>query len=311
VIKLLPVLLAAATLAPAQEPLEVLRKTGETYKSAKSWTAEGVDKLEEVPPGKQPAKKAVPWDSRGRRAFQEFYYNYEGIADFVKTAGFISPPGKDGFLIEVTYELPGKIAGEVTKNYWIDAQSYTVRREISNPVAMIDPPTSGPVKLTRTITFEKVDVNAAVDPTLFRVPADAPAPSGPAPDFALTDLSGAPVSLKDLQGKAVLLYFWASWCATCRVEMPKLERMGETYRGRGLVLLGINDEDPGIASEYLKANGHTIRSLVDRWKDVYKRYRVDSIPTMILIAKDGRIVCEHGYGEVPALEAALGKAGVE
>ena len=262
-------------------------------------------------PGKQPTKKPVPWDSRGRRAFNEFYYNYEGIADFVKTAGFIVPPGKDGFLIEVTYELPGRVAGEVTKDYWIDAQNYTVNRETSTPAAMLDPPTAGPVKLTRTITFEKVDLNAPADPALFTTPHDESAPSGPAPDFALNDLGGAPVSLKDLEGKAILLYFWASWCSTCREEMPKLEQMGETYRSRGLVLLGVNDEDPEIASRYLKTNGHTLRSLVDRWKDVYKRYQVDAIPTMILIAKDGRIVSAYGYGEVPVLESALGKAGVE
>ena len=175
--------------------------------------------------GKPYTKKPVPWDSRGRRAFHEFYYNYEGIADFVKSADFISPPGKDGFLIEVTYELPGRIAGEVTKSYWIDAQHYTVLRETSNPMAMMDPPTAGPVKLTRTITFEKVDLNAPVDASLFAPPPDEPQPSGPAPDFALSDLEGAPVSMKDLRGKAVVLYFWATWCATCRAEMPKLEKL--------------------------------------------------------------------------------------
>ena len=153
-------------------------------------------------------KKPAPWDSRGRRAFHEFYYNYEGIADFVKSADFITPPGKDGFLIEVTYELPGRVAGEVTKNYWIDAQHYTVRRETSNPVAIVEPPTAGPVKLTRTITFEKVDLNAPVDAVAFhRSRPMSLQPSGPAPDFALTDLDGAPVSLKDLrrQGGAALL----------------------------------------------------------------------------------------------------------
>jgi thiol-disulfide isomerase/thioredoxin len=351
VLKLVPILLTAATLAPAQDALQVLRKTAGIYKSAKSWTQQGVDKLEEVRLGKQrtttrpfhawrqdarmrvdfadggtrltdgrfewnataqskqSTKKPVPWDSRGRRAFQEFYYNYESIAEFVKSAGFIVPPGKDGYLIEVTYELPGRIASEVTKNYWIEAGSYTVRRETSNPVAIVDPPTAGPVKLTRTITFEKVDLGATPDPSLFTFPSDEPQPSGPAPDFALTDLHGAQVSLKTFEGKAILLYFWASWCATCRLEMPKLEELAQTRHS--LVLLGINDEDPEIAAEYLKTSGHTMRSLVDRWKDVYKKYRIESIPSMILIAKDGHIVSGYGFGEVPALEAALHKAGVE
>ena len=50
--------------------------------------------------------------------------------------------------------------------------------------------------------------------------------------------------------------------------MPKLEQMALANRDRGLVLLGINDEAPDIAADYLRTNGNTIRSLVDRWKDV-------------------------------------------
>ena len=53
VFKLLPILLAAATLAPAEEALDVLRKTAQAYKSAKSGALEGTDKLEEVARGKQ------------------------------------------------------------------------------------------------------------------------------------------------------------------------------------------------------------------------------------------------------------------
>src|SRR5436190_3071273 len=313
VLKLLPMLLIAATLAPAEEATEVLRKTGETYRSAKSYALEGIDKVEETgrtrqrtttrafralrlgnsmrvefadggvrltdgrfewnspAQGKPFTKKTAPWDSRGRRAFQDFYYNFEGIADFVKSASYIAPPGKDGFLIEVTYELPGRVAADVTKNYWIDAGNYTVLRETSNPQVMTDRPINV-LKLTRTITFSKVDLNVPVDDSRFVPPPDEPRPPGPAPDFALSDLEGAPVSMKDLRGKAVVLYFWATWCATCRAEMPKLEKLAHDYRGRGVVLLGINDEDPQIAAEYLKENGRTLRSLVDRWKDVYKRY---------------------------------------
>ncbi len=345
--KLLPLFFAAATLAPAQDALDVLRKTAEAYKSAKSGALDGTDTLEEAMRGRQrttarrfhawrlgnsmrvdfadgavrltdgrtewtsPAqgkpftKKPVPWDGRGRHAFQEFYYNFEGIAEFVKSAAFITPPGKDGFLIEVTYELPGRIAAEVTKNYWIDAEHYTVLRETSHPSVMTDRPITGPVKLTRTITFSKAELNAPVDASRFTPPPDGPQASGPAPDFALPDLDGSQVSMKDLRGKAVVLYFWATWCGTCRAEMPKLEKLAEDYRGRGLVLIGINDEDPRIATEYLKTNGHTLRSLVDRWQDVHKQYRIAEIPVMILVAPDGRIVSVFGYGETADLERGL------
>jgi peroxiredoxin len=220
------------------------------------------------------------------------------------------PPDKGSFLVEVTYELPGRIAAEVIKNYWIDGDRYIVLRETSNPAVMTYGHGAGPVRLTRTISVSKTDLNVPLEWSRFAPPPAEPQATGPAPDFALLDLDGAAVSLKDMRGKAVVLYFWATWCATCRAEMPKLEKLARDYSGRGLVLLGINDEDPQIAGEYLKENGHTLRSLVDRWKNVYKSYRVDEIPAMILVTRDGRIVSEFGYGETAALEAALGKAGL-
>lgn len=66
----------------------------------------------------------------------------------------------------------------------------------------------------------------------------------PAPNFALRDLSGHPVSLADYRGKAVLLNFWASWCAPCRVEMPWFVALQQKYASRGFVVLGIDKDYP-------------------------------------------------------------------
>ena len=319
------IILAAARILFAQDALQVLQKTGDFYKSAHSYSLEGADTLEQVSPGgkrvtarpfhaykldaamrvdfadggirltdgksewnynprtKEYARKAVPWDRRGLRVLHEFFYNYDGIADFVKRAEFISAPGPDGFLIEVTYELPGGVAAESVKNFWIDA-NFTVRRETSYPRAF-----ESRARLTRTITFEKTSFHPALDPALFTPPPEKSA-AGPAPDFTLPDLAGASCSLKELRGSVVLLYFWATWCATCRAEMPRLEKLARDYRDRGVVLLGVNDEDPAISSEYLEKGGHALRSLVDRWQDVFKQYRISQIPAVIVIGRDGRIL---------------------
>jgi peroxiredoxin len=259
--------------------------------------------------GKPFSKRTAPWDSRGLRAFQEYYYDFEGIAEFVKTAAFITPPGKDGFLIEVTYELPGRVAAEVIKSYWIDAGNYTVLRETSNPQVMSDRPVNV-LKLSRTVTLSKTELNIPLEESRFSPPSETPRAGLAAPDFALPDLAGTSVSIKDLRGKTVVLYFWATWCGTCRAEMPKLEKLAHEYADRGLVLLGVNDEDPQTAAAYLKENGHTLRSLVDRWRDVYKRYDVNEIPSMILVGPDGRIAGGFGYRETEALESALKTAGL-
>ncbi len=350
---LIAALLGAVTLA-AQDPKEIIRRTAETYKSAKSYKLEGTDTLEQnirgrerttrrqfkafrqqpdamrvefadggirltdghsewnySPQTKQYTKKAVPWDSRGRRGVSEFFYNYEGIADFVKSADFVGPPGKDGYVIEVTYELPGNIASEEIKTYWIDAARHVVLREISHPATIVEPPAVGPVRFTRTIAFLNVELNPTLAPSLFTPPPDRPALSGIAPDFTLADLAGAPVELRDLRGRPVVLYFWATWCATCREEMPKVEALARDHPSSDLVVLGINDEDPDIAADYLKSGGHSIRSLVDRWQEVHKKFAIPAVPAVVVIAKDGRIASVTGFGEDDAMRSGLRRAGVE
>ena len=64
-----------------------------------------------------------------------------------------------------------------------------------------------------------------------------------AANFTLKDLSGKSVSLKDYRGKAVLVNFWATWCAPCKVEMPWFEKLQAQYASQGLVILGVTAED--------------------------------------------------------------------
>ncbi len=62
-------------------------------------------------------------------------------------------------------------------------------------------------------------------------------------DFTLNDLEGKPWTLKSLQGKVVLVNFWATWCPPCRKEMPDLDQLYKGFREQGLVILAISDED--------------------------------------------------------------------
>jgi len=60
-----------------------------------------------------------------------------------------------------------------------------------------------------------------------------------APAFALNDLRGRTVRLKDYQGKVLLINFWATWCAPCRAEMPEMVKLQQAYKSRGLQIVGI------------------------------------------------------------------------
>lgn len=70
-----------------------------------------------------------------------------------------------------------------------------------------------------------------------------------APDFDLRSLSGSRVKLSDLSGKPVLLNFWATWCAPCRVEMPWLVALDERYRTKGLEIIGVSMDDSVAVQE--------------------------------------------------------------
>jgi thiol-disulfide isomerase/thioredoxin len=65
----------------------------------------------------------------------------------------------------------------------------------------------------------------------------------PAPAFTLEDLSGKKVSLANYKGKAVLVNFWATWCAPCKIETPWLVELRNQYAGQGFEILGVSTDD--------------------------------------------------------------------
>jgi cytochrome c biogenesis protein CcmG/thiol:disulfide interchange protein DsbE len=65
----------------------------------------------------------------------------------------------------------------------------------------------------------------------------------PAPAFERTDLAGRKVRLKDYRGKVVLLNFWATWCASCQVELPRFAEWQKRYGAQGLQVLAVSMDD--------------------------------------------------------------------
>ncbi len=75
--------------------------------------------------------------------------------------------------------------------------------------------------------------------------------AGKAPSFLLSDLDGTSISSESFAGKVMIVNFWASWCAPCRLEIPHLIALNDKYGDRGVVVIGIAI-DPA-APEVLKA----------------------------------------------------------
>lgn len=127
----------------------------------------------------------------------------------------------------------------------------------------------------------------------------------PAPHFALKDQNAKPLNLPMYRGKVILLNFWATWCAPCRVEMPWFEEFSNRYRDRGLVVVGLSMDDEGWK---------TVRPVLGKLKVTYpiglgnqavaKLYGVtQSLPVTFLIDRNGKIqAMRNGFGKKPELE---------
>ncbi len=110
-----------------------------------------------------------------------------------------------------------------------------------------------------------------------------------APDFTLTDANTSkPVHLASLRGKPVWINFWATWCHACVEEMPDMKKVYAQYKDKGLVILGVDDEESRTEiNDFTRSNGYDWTFLLDPRGHVIDLYRVDGIPTHWFIDKDG------------------------
>jgi len=121
----------------------------------------------------------------------------------------------------------------------------------------------------------------------------------PAPDFTLPSLSGSNVRLSELKGEVILLNFWASWCAPCRLEMPLLNKLHNKYKAIGFTVIGVNvEESISNAKDFLKENKVDFPILWDTKNTVSKQYSVQAMPTTVMIDRDGQVRYIHkGFQE--------------
>ncbi len=128
-----------------------------------------------------------------------------------------------------------------------------------------------------------------------------------APGFDLVRLDGVPVRFADQTGKALILDFWATWCAPCKVQMPILEELWSRRGGDRLMILGVSmDTDPPAkVSAWLAENGITYPVAIADMQ-LAADYGVYSFPTLIVVDPAGRIVRSHrGVLSRPELDAIL------
>ena len=136
-------------------------------------------------------------------------------------------------------------------------------------------------------------------------------PRKPAPDFSLPDMDGKLHKLSDYRGKVVLLNFWASWCPPCRREMPSMEKLFLSLKGKPFQVLACDqqeDSDTVFSFTGQLDPEPTFPLLLDSKSAVSEAFGVPGLPTTFLIDKTGRIayraVGGRDFGH-PAIRALI------
>jgi cytochrome c biogenesis protein CcmG/thiol:disulfide interchange protein DsbE len=121
--------------------------------------------------------------------------------------------------------------------------------------------------------------------------ADSPLVGRQAPDFRLAGLNGPPVQLSGLRGQVVVVNFWASWCAECRVEQQALEDTWKRFRDSGVVVVGVNFEDQSAdAQQYLADAGTTYPVVRDADSSTALAFGLRGVPETFVVDPGGRVV---------------------
>jgi peroxiredoxin len=145
-----------------------------------------------------------------------------------------------------------------------------------------------------------------------RVGDAAPEFTLPADDgstYQLTDLSGRPIRLADLRGKAVWLNFFTTWCPPCQAEVPILRDVAARYRDRGLELVAISVQETSPADVAAYAARYQLGYTIgfDGSGKVFREYKAYGLPTQVFIDPNGVIANVIGA----PLDAASAAAQIE
>jgi peroxiredoxin len=134
-----------------------------------------------------------------------------------------------------------------------------------------------------------------------------------APEFSLRTVEGKKLSLSDYKGKAVLINFWATWCAPCKIEMPWLVDLRTQYAPQGFEILGVSEDDADTPRSKLLKFGqeqHLNYPLLVGDDAVSRKYGgVEFLPTSYFVGRDGKVVAETaGLVSKAEVEASIKKA---
>ena len=132
-----------------------------------------------------------------------------------------------------------------------------------------------------------------------------------APDVTFISIKGDKISTQSLQGKVVMVNFWATSCVTCVKEMPQMVETYEKYKGQGLefVAVAMQYDPPNYVLNFTETRKLPFIVALDSGGDIARQFGdVTLTPTTFLIDKHGKIIKRYvGEPEFPALHKLIEK----
>lgn len=154
-----------------------------------------------------------------------------------------------------------------------------------------------PVKATATLKGKhyffcstKCKVEFLKNPDAFFV-TDA---GQPAPAFRLKTFDGKTVALSDFRGHVVLLDFWATFCPPCLQALPRLQALHARHAGRGFAVIGVTVDDRATLVQKATRRAQVGYPILRATPEVWNAYKVNALPALILIGRDGKIIKRYG-----------------
>lgn len=147
-------------------------------------------------------------------------------------------------------------------------------------------------------------------------PAPPPAEMSPAVLQAnFKTLDGQTKKLADYAGKVLIVDLWATWCGPCRQEIPHLIEMAKTYKGKGVEVVGLTNENPAMDEQKVKDFSKEFKiNYPIGWADTQMQIGLmngrNGIPQTIIIGRDGKVK-KHFVGFSPIISPPQMKAALE
>jgi thiol-disulfide isomerase/thioredoxin len=121
----------------------------------------------------------------------------------------------------------------------------------------------------------------------------------PVPNLAFKDLTGAKKSFADLRGSIVVVNFWATWCGSCREELPLLTGLNAQYSAKKVKFIAISEDENGDSKagrakidDFMKAHGPGLEVWTGADTDTLSRLGLGiELPATIVLDENGEVIC--------------------